>query len=156
MTNDPGRNVKEQERLGAEIASLQEQLAAVQHDHTVLVERAAGGVTQAPAAPAAEAKGAAVPSPRQKTGAARGGKRKARKSTAAPQLIGEPVLQLAAAEPVGVSRDAQQSAPVGPAEERTESPAEKPTRASNSMTWRVQAFATRMTAHSDTPPSATP
>ncbi|MFE5919105.1 hypothetical protein [Streptomyces sp. NPDC056468] len=86
VAGDLERNVKEQERITAEIASLQEQLAAVQHDHTVLVNvQQALGVTQASARPAAEAESAAVPSPRQKTGAARGGKRKARKSTAAPQ-----------------------------------------------------------------------
>ncbi|MFD9465041.1 hypothetical protein [Streptomyces sp. NPDC060027] len=86
VTNDLDRNVKEQGRILAEIASLQEQLAAMQYDHTVLVNvQQALGVTQAPTQPAAEADGAAVPSPRQKTGAARGGHRTARKSTAAPQ-----------------------------------------------------------------------
>ncbi|MFC8248578.1 hypothetical protein [Streptomyces chartreusis] len=85
VTNDLERNVKEQERISAEIASLQEQLAAVQHDHTVLVNvQQALGITQAPTQPAAEVESAAVPSPRQKTGAARGGK-KARTSTAAPK-----------------------------------------------------------------------
>ncbi|MFD0008932.1 hypothetical protein ACFVJ4_42160 [Streptomyces sp. NPDC127178] len=86
VTNDLERNVKEQERISAEIASLQEQLAAVQHDHTVLVNvQQALGLTETPAQPAAEAESAAVPSPRRKTGAARGGKQKARKSTAAPE-----------------------------------------------------------------------
>ncbi|MFE5894987.1 hypothetical protein ACFQ6E_39575 [Streptomyces sp. NPDC056462] len=86
VAGDLERNMKEQERITAEIASLQEQLVAVQHDHTVLVNvQQALGVTQASARPAAEAESAAVPSPRQKTGAARGGKRKARTSTAAPQ-----------------------------------------------------------------------
>lgn len=85
VTGDLERNTKEQERITAEIASLQEQLAAVQHDHTVLVNvQQALALTQAPAQPAAEAESAAVPSPRQKTGAARGG-RKARKSTATPR-----------------------------------------------------------------------
>lgn len=100
VTGDLERNVKEQERISAEIASLQEQLAAVQHDHTVLVNvQQALGVTQSPAQPAAEAESAAVPSPRQKTGAARGGKRKARKSTAVPQ-------NAAAKKPVAESADA--------------------------------------------------
>ncbi|MGW6732311.1 hypothetical protein [Streptomyces sp. NPDC055013] len=86
VSGDLERNVKEQERITAEIASLQEQLAAVQHDHTVLVNvQQALGVTQAPAEPTAEAASAAVPSPRQKSGnTARGGK-KARKSTATPK-----------------------------------------------------------------------
>lgn len=76
VTGDLERNVKEQERITAEIASLQEQLAAVQHDHTVLVNvQQALGITQAPAQPEAEAESAVVPSPRQKSGAARGGRR---------------------------------------------------------------------------------
>ncbi|WP_217213678.1 hypothetical protein [Streptomyces sp. AC550_RSS872] len=85
VANDLERNVKEQERISAEIASLQEQLAAVQHDHTVLLNvQQALGVTAAPAQSMAEAKSTAVPSPRRKTGAARGGKR-AQKSTTAPE-----------------------------------------------------------------------
>ncbi|MFG2276086.1 hypothetical protein ACGFNY_40795 [Streptomyces chartreusis] len=85
VTGDLERNVKEQERLSAEIASLREQLAAVQHDHTVLVNvQQALGVTEAPVQPAPEAESAAVPSPRQKTGAARG-RKKAGKSTGAPK-----------------------------------------------------------------------
>ncbi|MEJ8672947.1 hypothetical protein WKI71_44945 [Streptomyces sp. MS1.AVA.1] len=68
----------------------------MQHDDTVLVNvQQALGVTQAPAQPEAEADSAAVPSPRQKTCAARGGERKARKSTAAPQKAApkEPVAK---------------------------------------------------------------
>jgi hypothetical protein len=85
VTNDLERNVKEQERISAEIASLQEQLAAVRHDYTVLVNiQQALGITKAPAQSTAEGEcAAAVPSPRRKTGSARGGKQKARKSTAA-------------------------------------------------------------------------
>lgn len=103
VTGDLERNVKEQERITAEIASLQDQLAAVQHDHTVLVNvQQALGVTQAPARPVAEAESATVPSPRQKTGAARG-KRKARKSTAAPQ-------KAASKKPVAKPADAAKTA----------------------------------------------
>lgn len=86
VTGDLERNVKEQERLSAEIASLQEQLAAVQHDHTVLVNvQQALGITQAPAQPTAKAESATVPSPRQKTRATRGSKQKAQKPAAAPK-----------------------------------------------------------------------
>jgi hypothetical protein len=82
VTGDLERNVKEQERITADIASLQQQLAALQHDHTVLVNmRQALGITEAPA----ESESATVPSPRQKASAARGGKQRARKSAAAPQ-----------------------------------------------------------------------
>ncbi|MEU8992845.1 hypothetical protein AB0C98_41790 [Streptomyces sp. NPDC048558] len=104
VTGDLERNVKEQERITAEIASLQEQLAAVQHDHTVLVNvQQALGIPEAPAQPAAEAENASVPAPRQKTGAARGGKRKAQKSTAAPQ-------KAAPKQPVAKSADAAKAA----------------------------------------------
>ncbi|MFB6641567.1 hypothetical protein ACFCYF_30480 [Streptomyces chartreusis] len=103
VTGDLERNVKEQERITAEIASLQEQLAAVQHDHTVLVNvQQALGITQAPAQPEAEAESATVPSPRQKSGAARGGK-KARKSAAAPK-------KAAAKKPVAKPADAAKAA----------------------------------------------
>ncbi|MFB6931303.1 hypothetical protein [Streptomyces chartreusis] len=104
VTGDLERNVKEQERISAEIASLQEQLAAVQHDHTVLVNvQQALGIAQAPAQPAAEAESAAVPSPRQKTAAAGGRKQKAKKSIAAPK-------KTAPKKPVADSADAAKEA----------------------------------------------
>ncbi|PAK21819.1 hypothetical protein CJD44_39705, partial [Streptomyces sp. alain-838] len=37
VTDDLERNIKEQERIGAEITALQQQLAALQHDHALLV-----------------------------------------------------------------------------------------------------------------------
>ncbi|CAL9344248.1 hypothetical protein SUDANB108_00327 [Streptomyces sp. enrichment culture] len=89
VTGDLEANVKEQERISAEIASLQEQLASLQHDHGVLVSmRQALGITEAPARTEADAEAgsgtAAVPSPRQrKTGTAAGGKQQARKSATA-------------------------------------------------------------------------
>ncbi|MCX4537749.1 hypothetical protein [Streptomyces sp. NBC_01669] len=45
VTGDLERNVKEQERISAEIEELQEQLGALQHDHSVLVsmQEALGG-----------------------------------------------------------------------------------------------------------------
>lgn len=105
VTNDLDRNAKEQDRISAEIASLQEQLAAVQHDHTVLVNvQQALGVTQAPAQPAAEDQNAAVPSPRQKTGAARGGKQKARNPTTTPKKT---AAKKPAAKPADAAKAAQ-------------------------------------------------
>jgi cell division septum initiation protein DivIVA len=85
VTGDLETNLKEQERIGAEIASLQEQLASLQDDHAVLVNmRQALGIPTAPVEPAAESQ-TTVPSPRRKkVGAAPAGKQKARKSTAAP------------------------------------------------------------------------
>ncbi|MFI6564358.1 BlaI/MecI/CopY family transcriptional regulator [Streptomyces sp. NPDC050534] len=54
VIGDLERNVKEQDRVGAEIAELQGQLAALQHDHTVLLNmQQALGITPGPAEPAA-------------------------------------------------------------------------------------------------------
>ncbi|MFI6808725.1 hypothetical protein ACIBO6_27545 [Streptomyces luteogriseus] len=85
VTGDLDANVKEQERVSAEIASLQEQLAALQRDHGVLVNmHQALGITTTPTESASGTAHAVVPSPRQKKdGAAAGGKQKARKATTA-------------------------------------------------------------------------
>ncbi|MFF8024927.1 hypothetical protein ACFZDJ_28285 [Streptomyces sp. NPDC007896] len=66
VTGDLERNTKEQERIGLEIEALQEQLRALQHDHTVLVnmQQALGS-----ASPAAEATPAAAPSVPHQTSA---------------------------------------------------------------------------------------
>ncbi|MFD4605967.1 BlaI/MecI/CopY family transcriptional regulator [Streptomyces sp. NPDC058464] len=65
VTGDLDRNVKEQERVQGEIAALQDQLTALQQDHTVLVNvRHALGVPASPLEPA-DAEGAVVPSPRK-------------------------------------------------------------------------------------------
>ncbi|MFG3274966.1 hypothetical protein [Streptomyces luteogriseus] len=85
VTGDLDANVKEQERVSAEIASLQEQLAALQRDHGVLVSmHQALGITNTPTESSSESASAVVPSPRRKKdGAADGGKQKARKATTA-------------------------------------------------------------------------
>ncbi|GHE08300.1 hypothetical protein [Streptomyces alanosinicus] len=68
VTNDLERNVKEQERITQEIASLQEQLAALQHDHTILVSmQEALGVVTSVGAPTATTEAPVVPAPRQQT-----------------------------------------------------------------------------------------
>ncbi|MER7406120.1 hypothetical protein ABT373_27485 [Streptomyces sp. NPDC000070] len=86
VTGDLEANRKEQERISAEIASLQEQLAALQRDHAVLVNmQQALGIT-APAGSAAENQSATVPSPRRKKAdATPDAKQKARKSTTRPR-----------------------------------------------------------------------
>lgn len=72
VAGDLERNLKEQERLSGEIEALQEKLAAVRHDHTVLVNlQQALGIPAAPEAPEAEPV-TAVPAPRKKTAAASG------------------------------------------------------------------------------------
>lgn len=71
VISDLEGNTKEQERIGTEIAALQQQLASLQHDHTVLVSmQQALGVTPAHAEPAAMPDGAAVPAPRKRAAAA--------------------------------------------------------------------------------------
>ena len=87
VTGDLESNLKEQERIGAEITTLQEQLAALQHDHGVLLNmQQALGITTSPNGSAAESESAVVPSPRRrKAGPAAGEKQKAsRKATATP------------------------------------------------------------------------
>ncbi|MGW4108707.1 hypothetical protein ACWEGV_37995, partial [Streptomyces sp. NPDC004976] len=109
VAGDLDRNVKEQERVTAEIASLQEQLTVLQHDHTILVNmQQALGLVAGPAesaapsestetsesagtpgaeeAPGAEAVpgGASVPAPRSRSGARSGAEKpkRARKAAA--------------------------------------------------------------------------
>ena len=83
VAGDLESNFKEQERIGAEIATLQQQLTALQQDHSVLVNmQQALGVTHEPDEPSATAESAAAPASQQKTAAAPAGKRRARKTTA--------------------------------------------------------------------------
>ncbi|MGW2825276.1 hypothetical protein ACWC24_30380 [Streptomyces sp. NPDC001443] len=85
---DLERNVKEQERLAGEIASLQEQLTSIQQDHTVLVNlrQVLGGTVEpvtAEAEPAVEPEAdttAVVPAPRKKTADATGTGRRTREA----------------------------------------------------------------------------
>ncbi|MFF8638001.1 hypothetical protein ACF052_27800 [Streptomyces pilosus] len=91
VASDLERNVKEQERVTADIAALQEQLTVLQHDHTILVNmQQALGLAAAPAGPPAvtgvpdaseeEAPGGAtVPAPRGTSGT-RPGDRKPRRA----------------------------------------------------------------------------
>ncbi|CCK24863.1 regulatory protein [Streptomyces davaonensis JCM 4913] len=70
VAGDLERNLKEQERIGGEIETLQTQLAALRQDHTVLVSiQQALGASATPSAP--EAKSAStVPAPRTKRSSA--------------------------------------------------------------------------------------
>ncbi|MFF8882105.1 hypothetical protein [Streptomyces flaveolus] len=67
VAGDLERNAKEQERVSGEIATLQEQLTALQHDHTVLVN-----IQQALTATAPAVESTTVPSPRKKAAAESG------------------------------------------------------------------------------------
>ncbi|WP_369394201.1 hypothetical protein AB5J72_46605 [Streptomyces sp. CG1] len=92
VTNDLEHNVKEQERITDEIAALQDQLAALQHDHTILVsmQEALGVVTSVGAPATTEAP--VVPAPRTQsptapdtTSSTASGTRRAPKKTTAEQ-----------------------------------------------------------------------
>jgi hypothetical protein len=81
VASDLERNLKEQERLNDEIGSLQAQLAALQHNHTILmnIQQALG----VPALPTDEP-AAAVPAPRKRKSPSGGARqKKAEKPTAA-------------------------------------------------------------------------
>ncbi|MGW5371966.1 hypothetical protein ACWER6_30215 [Streptomyces sp. NPDC004009] len=107
VAGDLERNVKEQERVSAELSALQEQLIALQHDHAVLVSmQQALGVPAPVAAPPTAGGGAAVPPPRKQTTGASGGRRTAKaaavkspkslkraKQTGAKPAAGKPVAR---------------------------------------------------------------
>jgi cell division septum initiation protein DivIVA len=85
VASDLEQNLKEQERLSAEIEALQAQLAALQHNHSVLtnIQQALG--TSAAAAVSAAESVTKVPAPRKKaaTKASSGRQAKAQKPAAA-------------------------------------------------------------------------
>ncbi|GGZ00377.1 hypothetical protein GCM10010385_57480 [Streptomyces geysiriensis] len=106
VTDDLERNVKEQERVSAEIAALQQQLAGLQHDHALLVNmQQALGITPPSAAQDAAdtaagtdtatapdtADAASVPAPRDGAATEPAVKRtRGRKSAAAPRRAAAP------------------------------------------------------------------
>ncbi|MFF0677097.1 hypothetical protein ACFYVW_00735 [Streptomyces tendae] len=97
VTDDLERNVKEQERVSAEITALQQQLAALQHDHALLVNmQQALGITSPPSPsapePAAAPESAAVPAPRGGAAprSAAGKSTRSRKATTAPKRAAAP------------------------------------------------------------------
>lgn len=89
VTADLERNAKEQERVGTEIAALQEQLTVLQHDHNVLmnIQQALAGAT-----PASPAQSNIVPTPRKKAAAepAEGKRTRAKNGATAPGAARRP------------------------------------------------------------------
>jgi hypothetical protein len=84
VTNDLDRNVKEQERISAEISTLQEQLAGLERDHSVLMNmQQALGVKAVPADTVDTADRADVPSPRRES-TEKSGKARKRSAQARP------------------------------------------------------------------------
>ncbi|MFC8083472.1 hypothetical protein [Streptomyces sp. NPDC057340] len=99
VTDDLERNVKEQERVSAEITALQQQLAALQHDHALLVNmQQALGITSPPSQPApapepaAATEAVAVPAPRGGAGTRSAAPKSTRskKATTAPKRAAAP------------------------------------------------------------------
>lgn len=107
VASDLERNVNEQERISADITALQEQLAPLQHDHTVLVTvRQALGIAPAPVQ-RATTPDSAVPAPRKKapTGPGAEPRTRAKKPAAGP-------LGRTSAKRSGAQKSASKSATV--------------------------------------------
>ncbi|MFE0811862.1 hypothetical protein ACFW34_30965 [Streptomyces sp. NPDC058848] len=140
VTDDLERNLKEQERISAEITALQQQLAALQHDHALLVNmQQALGITSPPsqpvkaAEPAAASDSATVPAPRDGATAepAAGKRTRGRKTAAAPKRAAAPkpgakpgAKSAARSKPAAKSAPKQASKPSAKAARKTA--AEKP------------------------------
>ncbi|MEV5810725.1 hypothetical protein [Streptomyces mutabilis] len=139
VTDDLERNIKEQERIGAEITALQQQLAALQHDHALLVNmQQALGITSAPSQPAtapepaAATDSAGVPAPRDgaATEPAAGKRTRGRKAAAAPKRAAAPKPGAKpAAKSATRSKPAAKSAPERAAKSATKSTTKSATKA---------------------------
>ncbi|MFG2638858.1 hypothetical protein ACGFX8_34855 [Streptomyces sp. NPDC048362] len=116
---DLDQNVKEQERIAADITALQGQLATLQRDHSVLVSMQQALGVAAPVGTSAEPQSPVVPSPRKKS-AAESGKRRATK--AAPAARSQQPKKPSAKKTV--ARTATQSA-AKTVEKATSQPADK-------------------------------
>ncbi|MFB7329592.1 MULTISPECIES: hypothetical protein [unclassified Streptomyces] len=110
VASDIEHNVKEQERISADIAALQEQLTTLQHDHSVLVNvQQALGIAPAPARPAATRDNTTVPAPRKKTpGGPEDGKRTRAKKTATGSQGRTTVKKSAPKKPASKAADTKQ------------------------------------------------
>ncbi|MDQ0585349.1 hypothetical protein [Streptomyces rishiriensis] len=112
VTADLERNAKEQERVGAEIAALQEQLAALQRNHTVLVsiqQAIASAPAPAPDETAKPSATAAVPAPRKKAATSRASKQaQSKKAASRPS---RPAGKAADSKPAGKAEPAQTAQP---------------------------------------------
>ncbi|WOX16200.1 hypothetical protein [Streptomyces sp. N50] len=90
VAGDLESNLKEQERINAEVAALQQQLTALQQDHSALVNmQQALGVTHDPDESSTTAESTKAPALPQKPQAAPPNKRRARKTTAAQETTAE-------------------------------------------------------------------
>ncbi|MGP4052048.1 BlaI/MecI/CopY family transcriptional regulator [Streptomyces sp. 2A115] len=104
VAGDLELNAKEQERITAEVDALQEQLRALQHDHTVLTHlQKTLGVASPATQPAVEE--AAAPSvPRQKTGTKPGAGKQARAKKAPAAQDGKAATKPASKKPAAAPK----------------------------------------------------
>ncbi|WP_409474469.1 hypothetical protein [Streptomyces sp. HC307] len=115
VSSDLERNLKEQERIGTEIAVLQDQLTTLQRDHTVLVSmQQALGITPSPAqapqpARPAPTPAAAVPAPRKKAASGAGSATRGKKATTTSgrAKTGRPAAGTAGKDPATAVKQAQ-------------------------------------------------
>ncbi|MEU9187507.1 hypothetical protein AB0D14_23795 [Streptomyces sp. NPDC048484] len=127
VAGDLERNTREQERIGAEVGALEEQLRALRHDRSLLAElqRALGGDSPAGAGPNTGKSTAPAPSvPRQASAATAAGRRKkatstkpaakpaASKPAAAKSAAGKPTLVELIREHLGRQNEPRSSAEV--------------------------------------------
>ncbi len=140
VTEDLERNVKEQERVSAEITALQQQLAGLQHDHALLVNMQQALGISAPAAPATTpaaepvSDAATVPAPRDgaeedgRTGKAGKGSRAAgtAKRTTAPKRTAKTAAEPAVTKPA--TKPAATKTPAAPAQATKSATAKSPSK----------------------------
>jgi hypothetical protein len=117
VTGDLERNAKEQKRVSGEIATLQEQLTALQHDHTVLVN-----IQQALAATAPAVEGTTVPSPRKKTAAEPGGAKGSRAKKSSGTGQGRTTVKKATATKLTAKKAPASKAPAKATGEKSTAP----------------------------------
>ncbi|MEU0112259.1 hypothetical protein ABZ137_00615 [Streptomyces bobili] len=111
VASDLERNLKEYDRIAAEVAGLQEQLASLEKDRTVLLNvQQALGVESASAAPAVEHT-AAVPAPRKKASAGASRQSKAKKPEAVAPKAADRQTASRKASPKSSSKPVPKAAP---------------------------------------------
>ncbi|MFG2356326.1 hypothetical protein [Streptomyces sp. NPDC048521] len=142
VAGDLEQNVKEQERITAEITALQEQLATLQRDHVTLVSmQQALGVQASAGTTTAEPESPVVPAPRKKSAAEPAKRRTAKAATGHQSETEEQSTKKTAATPAATPAAKSTSKPATkstskpatkstakPATKSTAKPAAKPTK----------------------------
>ncbi|GHB45993.1 hypothetical protein GCM10010377_41080 [Streptomyces viridiviolaceus] len=121
VTGDLELNVQEQERVSADITALQQQLAALQHDHALLVNMQQALGVEPPSARRETTSGAAaVPAPRDGAGTGSGGTGRSRSRKSSTATAEKPATKKAATNKVAPKKAAtKKAAPKKAAAEKT-------------------------------------